>query len=78
REITFKGCYYFVDAGYTNANGFLASYGGQRYHLGRFTALDRPCSAEEYFNMRHTSARNIIERSFGRLKGRWAILMSPS
>ncbi|KAI4997416.1 hypothetical protein ZWY2020_052758 [Hordeum vulgare] len=32
----------------------------------------------EYFNMRHARARNIIERAFGRLKGRWAILRSPS
>ncbi|BAH91114.1 Os01g0523700 [Oryza sativa Japonica Group] len=70
----FQGCYYLVDAGYTNADGFLAPYRGQRYHLGRFTARNPPRSAEEYFNMRHASARNIVERSFGRLKGRWAIL----
>jgi hypothetical protein len=25
-----QGCYYLVDAGYTNANGFLARYRGQR------------------------------------------------
>ena len=37
-----------------------------------------PHSAEEYFNMCHARARNIIERAFGRLKGRWAILRSPS
>jgi hypothetical protein len=29
-------CYYLVDAGYTNANGFLVPYQGQRYHLGGF------------------------------------------
>lgn len=67
-----------MDAGYTKADGFLAPYRGQRYHLGRFTARNPPRSAEEYFNMRHASARNIVERSFGRLKGRWAILRSPS
>ncbi|XP_050942532.1 uncharacterized protein LOC127149987 [Cucumis melo] len=28
-----KGYYYLVDAGYPNAEGFLAPYRGQRYHL---------------------------------------------
>ena len=37
-----------------------------------------PRSTEEYFNLCHAIARNIIERAFGRLKGRWAILRSPS
>nr|GEV48149.1 hypothetical protein [Tanacetum cinerariifolium] len=34
--------------------------------------------AEEYFNMKHSSARNVIERCFEVLKKRWAILKSPS
>ena len=29
----FLGCYYLVDAGYTNGEGFLAPYRGTRYHL---------------------------------------------
>lgn len=70
--------YYLVDAGYTNAKGFLAPYRGQRYHLGGWTAQNPPRSAEEYYNMRHARARNIVERSFERLKGQWAILRSPS
>ena len=28
--------------------------------------------------MRHSSARNVIERCFGLLKKRWAILRSPA
>ena len=67
-----------MDAGYTNANGFLAPYRGQRYHLGGWTTQNPPHSAEEYFNMRHARARNIVERCFGRLKGCWAILRAPS
>ncbi|PKI54106.1 hypothetical protein CRG98_025501 [Punica granatum] len=27
------GCYYLVDAGYTNCEGFLAPFRGQKYHL---------------------------------------------
>ena len=73
-----KGCYYLVDAGYANANGFLVPYRGQRYHLGGWTAQNPPHSTEEYFSMRHAKARNIIKRCLGRLKGQWGILRSPS
>ncbi|KAJ9538574.1 hypothetical protein OSB04_031307 [Centaurea solstitialis] len=72
-----QGSYYLVDAGYCNANGFLAPYRGQRYHLKEFSG-HRPNTAEEYFNMKHSKARNVIERCFGLLKGRWKILASPS
>ncbi|XP_074266140.1 uncharacterized protein LOC141588606 [Silene latifolia] len=72
-----QGFYYLVDAGYTNCRGFLAPYRGHRYHLKEWG--DRqPISAEEYFNMKHSKARNVIERCFGLLKGRWGILRSPS
>ena len=37
-----------------------------------------PTSKEEYFNMKHSAARNVIERCFGVLKMRFAILRSPS
>ncbi|KAH6805029.1 hypothetical protein C2S51_029860 [Perilla frutescens var. frutescens] len=72
-----QGCYYLVDAGYCNSEGFLAPYHGQRYHLNEFDG-HRPEKAEEYFNMKHSRARNVIERCFGLLKGRWKILASPS
>ena len=35
----------------------------------------RPCNKEELFNLRHASARNIIERIFGVLKRRFHILL---
>ncbi|XP_021724095.1 protein ALP1-like [Chenopodium quinoa] len=72
-----RGNYYLADAGYTNCEGFLGPYRGQRYHLKEWT--DRqPESAEEFYNMKHARARNVIERCFGLLKGRWSILRSPS
>ncbi|XP_057535251.1 uncharacterized protein LOC130813435 [Amaranthus tricolor] len=72
-----QGSYYLVDAGYTNCEGFLAPYRGHPYHLKEWG--DRqPISAEEYFNMKHSKARNVIERCFGLLKGRWGILRTPS
>ncbi|CAN1140399.1 hypothetical protein LINPERPRIM_LOCUS24812, partial [Linum perenne] len=55
--------------------GFLAPYRGQRYHLQEWgIGRSRPRTTEELFNMRHSSARNTIERAFGILKMRWAIL----
>ena len=38
----------------------------------------QPQNAHEFFNMTHSSACNVIERCFGLLKIRWAILRSPS
>ena len=67
-----------MGAGYTNGEGFLAPYRGTRYHLSEWREGCAPINYEEYFNMKHASARNVIERCFGLLKMRWAILRSPS
>ncbi|KAF7806079.1 protein ALP1-like [Senna tora] len=72
------GQYYLVDAGYSNAQGFLAPFRGQRYHLNEWREGRHPTNPRECFNMRHSAARNVIERCFGMLKNRWAILRSPS
>ena len=64
------------DAGYPNGEGFLTPYRGQRYHLNDWELP--PETPEEFFNMKHSSCRNIIERAFGLLKGRWAILRGKS
>ncbi|CAL5441922.1 unnamed protein product [Camellia sinensis] len=72
------GSYYLVDAGYTNGEGFLAPYRGQRYHLSTWREGGAPTNPEEFFNMKHSTARNIIERCFGLLKLRWAILRTYS
>nr|XP_017250751.1 PREDICTED: uncharacterized protein LOC108221380 [Daucus carota subsp. sativus] len=73
-----QGCYHLVDAGYANSDGFLAPYRGQRYHLNEWKEGRVPRSSEEYFNMRHSKAKNVVERCFGVLKGSWGILRSPS
>ena len=39
--------------------------------------LSRPRSREELFNLRHASARNVIERIFGVLKHRYRVLQLP-
>nr|XP_043616386.1 protein ALP1-like [Erigeron canadensis] len=68
--------YYLVDVGYTNGEGFLAPYKGQRYHLNDWG--HQPTTPKELYNMRHSSARNVIEKCFGILKERWAILRDNS
>jgi hypothetical protein len=72
------GYYYLVDAGYANSEGFLAPYRGYRYHRSEWRRGYTPSNKEELFNMRHSMARNVIERTFGLLKMRWAILRSRS
>ncbi|GAV58810.1 LOW QUALITY PROTEIN: DDE_4 domain-containing protein, partial [Cephalotus follicularis] len=71
------GFYYFVDASYTNCEGFIAPYKSQRYHLNERVA-NQPTTPKEFFNMKHSSVRNVIERCFRLLKLRWAILRCPS
>jgi len=64
-----NGKYYLVDVGYRST----------RYHLNEWAAQGHiPSTAKELFNLRHSSARNVTERSFGLLKMRWAILRNNS
>ncbi|KAL0347869.1 UNVERIFIED_CONTAM: hypothetical protein Scaly_1802900 [Sesamum calycinum] len=73
------GNYYLCDNGYANADGFLTPYRGVRYHLREWDrTAGGPQNKEELFNLKHSSARNVIERTFGLLKVRWGILRSPS
>ncbi|KAF7807194.1 hypothetical protein G2W53_039355 [Senna tora] len=62
--------YYLVDTGYSNAQGFLAPFRGQRYHLNEWRECRHPTNPRECFNMRHSAARNVIERCFEMLKSR--------
>ena len=58
--------------------GFLAPYRGTRYHLSEWREGCAPINYEEYFNMKHASARNVIECCFGLFKIHWGILRSRS
>lgn len=73
------GTYYLCDNGYANSEGFLTPYKGVRYHLKEWGPESRkPQNPVELFNMRHTRARNVIERAFGIMKMRWGFLRSAS
>ncbi|KAG8388194.1 hypothetical protein BUALT_Bualt02G0100400 [Buddleja alternifolia] len=74
-----NGQYYLCDNGYINCPRFLAPYRSVRYHLDEWLAGSRvPQNAKELFNQRHTKARNVIERTWGIMKWRWAVLRSTT
>ncbi|KAL8525276.1 hypothetical protein ACS0TY_014779 [Phlomoides rotata] len=53
---------YLCDNRYPNCEGFLTLYKGVRYHLNGWSSR-RPRNYQEYLNMKHTRARNVIERT---------------
>lgn len=72
-------CYYLCDNGYANSKGFLTPYKGVRYHLKEWGPGNAaPQNPKEMFNIRHSKARNIIDRAFAVLKMRWGILRIAS
>ncbi|XP_057797373.1 uncharacterized protein LOC131013316 [Salvia miltiorrhiza] len=74
-----KGFYYLCDNGYANRERFLTPFKGVRYHLKEWGPTNaRPQNKEELFNLKHSKARNIIERALGILKMRWGILRSTT
>ncbi|XP_022631726.1 putative nuclease HARBI1 [Vigna radiata var. radiata] len=70
-----QGKYYLGDAGFMLKSTVLTPYRGVRYHLKEYTRRG-PQNARELFNHRHSSARNVIERTFGVLKKRFPIIAS--
>ncbi|KAL8503157.1 hypothetical protein ACS0TY_022049 [Phlomoides rotata] len=73
------GNFYLCDNRYPNGEGFLTPYKMVRYHLHEWgIGPSTPQNYKEYYNMHHSKARNVIERTFGLFKKRWAILRSPS
>ncbi|CAM0958695.1 unnamed protein product [Alopecurus aequalis] len=74
-----NGKYYLGDAGYTNGPGFLTPFRSTRYHLKEWAAsAQQPKKPEELYNLRHARARNVVERTFGLWKKRFAILRTAS
>ncbi|CAA0830893.1 Unknown protein [Striga hermonthica] len=70
-----EGKYYVVDSAYANVPGFLSPYRGNRYHLPEWIHSNQtPKNARELFNRRHATVRNVVERSFGILKGKFPII----
>ena len=73
------GKYWVADAGYSNSETVLVPFRGTRYHLReQRRSGNKPKNANELFNLRHSSLRNVVERIFGVLKRKYRILQTPS
>jgi hypothetical protein len=61
--------YKYIYLGYALSRWCLTPYRGVCYHLREWARGNRrPQNAKDLFNLRHSSARNVIERVFGILK----------
>ncbi|KAA0037840.1 retrotransposon protein [Cucumis melo var. makuwa] len=69
--------YYYLCDTDPNAKGFLALYRGRRYHLQEWRGVKNALETSK-FNIKYSSARNVIKRAFSLFKGRWAILRRKS
>ncbi|KAI4986357.1 hypothetical protein ZWY2020_018987 [Hordeum vulgare] len=68
------GKFYLGDVGYACRLGVLPPFRKTRYHLNEFSGRNYPRTAQELFNLRHSSLRVIVEKAFGALKNRFKIL----
>ena len=58
---------------------FFCLIQSESYHLQEWRGPENaPTTAKEYFNMKHSFTRNVIESAFGVPKGHWAILRGKS
>jgi len=70
-----RGKYYLADAGFAMVPGMLIPFRGVRYHLREWAqGNQKPQNRNELYNLRHASARNVIERVFGVMKRRFKII----
>ncbi|TYK29878.1 retrotransposon protein [Cucumis melo var. makuwa] len=52
----------FTPSMVSKAKGFLSPYRGQRYHVQEWRGAENaPTTLKEFFNMKHSSVRNVIE-----------------
>jgi len=71
----FVGKYYLGDVGFMLKPKIITLYRGVRYHLKKYSRRG-PQNAKELFNHRHSSLRNVIERTFGVMRKRFPIIAS--
>ena len=74
----FENWFYLGDAGYGLTRWCLTPFGDVRYHLNEWNAAAAAnvlrLNEKELYNMRHSSLRNVIERTYGIVKARFPIL----
>lgn len=73
----YVGKFYLGDAGLMLKHQILTPYHGVLYHLKEYSARG-PQNPKELFNLRHSSLRDAIERTFGVIKKRLPIIASGS
>ncbi|KAF5443105.1 hypothetical protein F2P56_035693 [Juglans regia] len=71
-----EGYYYLVDSAFPCTLGFMPPYPRVRYHMSDRHSNSSFSGYQYYFNYRHSSLQNVIERTFGVLKKRFRILKS--
>ncbi|XP_035542818.1 protein ALP1-like [Juglans regia] len=68
------GYYYLVDSAFPCIEKFMPPYPRERYHRSDRYGARQFRGYKDYFNFRHSSLRNVIERTFALLKNQFQIL----
>ncbi|PLW28968.1 hypothetical protein PCANC_23315 [Puccinia coronata f. sp. avenae] len=71
-----EGKWLLGDAGFPLSDSCLIPYQATKYHLKDWDVVrgQKPQTPQELFNLRHSSARNMIERIFGVIKTRFQVI----
>jgi hypothetical protein len=73
------GRFYLADASFGLRQGILVPYGGARYHLEEWRAMERqPQNKVELFNRQMSGLRAQVEMAFGTLKDQWKIIRASA